>query len=237
MELSEQQMRERLVDLGNQRLLPQATVNYLTMLRDRGIYPKVIYDIGACVLHWTNEAVRIWPESEYYVFEAMPETEFMYLDKPHIKGHHNGVLSDANGKLVSFYQNTYHPGGNSYYRENIEVNPQAEEYFNESHKKVYATSSLDMVRIDKKFPLPDLIKMDVQGAELDVIKGGMHCIMQASHLILELQSVEYNKGAPLKQTVIDYLFDCGFKLAGDQPFHNAGPDGDYHFYNFVKHSM
>jgi hypothetical protein len=67
------------------------------------------------------------------------------------------------------------------------------------------------------------------GAELDILKGAKETLKSCQHLILELQSVEYNKGAPLKTEVIDYLHLTGFDLVNTEPFCNAGPDADYHF--------
>ena len=72
-----------------------------------------------------------------------------------------------------------------------------------------------------------MVKMDVQGAELDVLKGMKKTLKTVKHLILELQNVEYNKGAPLRGEVIDWLESNGFKYV--ELFSNQGPDGDYHF--------
>ncbi len=218
-------IKQRLRDLGSQRMMPQSHVQYLHKLKEHGFYPKVIYDIGACVLHWTDEAVRIWPAAEYVVFEAMDSCEFLYQEKD-LK-YHIGVLSDVSGKDVDFYQNDWHPGGNSYYRENSEINPEAANRFNESHKKRLKTVTLDAVARLKKFPPPDLIKMDIQGAELDVLKGAGDLLDSAQHVILELQKVEYNKGAPLKDSVILFMESQGFECKG--LFCDNGPDGDYHF--------
>jgi FkbM family methyltransferase len=215
----------RLRELGSQRLIPQDHVDYLTKLKASGVEPKVIYDVGACVLHWTNESQRIWPDAEYVVFEAMDSSEFLYKERG--LGYHIGLLSDQNGKEVDFYQNDYHPGGNSYYRENEEVNPQAPQYFNESHRRRLTTVTLDAVAGLKEFPAPDLIKMDVQGAELDILKGAEETLKTAKHIILELQVVEYNKGAPLRDDVIAYMNTIGYDCLG--LFSNNGPDGDYHF--------
>lgn len=216
---------KRLRELGSQRLIPKPHVDYLKKLKSEGFEPKVIYDIGACVLHWTNEARMIWPTAEFFAFEAMPECEFLYRDQK--IGYHIGVLSDQPGKEVEFYQNTYHPGGNSYYKENAEVNPEAPKYFNESHLRRYKTATLDSVQRLKKLPMPDLIKMDVQGAELDVLKGAKDCLARVSHVILELQKVEYNKGAPLREQVIFWMEEQGFECKG--VFSDQGYDGDYHF--------
>lgn len=217
--------QKRLRDLGNQRLIPKSHVDYIDNLKLNGFEPKVIYDIGSCVLHWTNEAQRIWPNANYVLFEAMDSAEFLYQERKLL--YHIGLLSDVSGKEKTFYQNDYHPGGNSYYRENVEVNREANDYFNESHERRLSTCTLDQVVVSKGFPLPDLIKMDVQGAELDILKGGKSTIQHAKHIILELQCVEWNKGAPFKDEVIAYMDSIGFDCLG--LFSNNGPDGDYHF--------
>jgi FkbM family methyltransferase len=215
---------ERLRELGNQRLLPQAHVDFLIGLRDTGFNPRHIYDIGACVLHWTNEARRIWPHAEYCVFDAMDSVEFLYQEQ-NLK-YHIGVLSDSE-RVVDFYQNDVHPGGNSYYLENVAVNPEVPQYFNESHRRRLRTETLDSVVLSGNFPLPDLIKIDVQGAELDILRGAEYCLSRCNHVILELQVVEYNTGAPLRDTVIAYMAGKGFECRG--LFSNNGPDGDYYF--------
>jgi FkbM family methyltransferase len=215
----------RLRDLGSQRLIPREHVDYLTRLKMEGFQPSVIYDIGACVLHWTNEAQRIWNTAEYVLFEAMDSCEFLYQERG--LTYHMGLLSNESGKEVNFFQNDFHPGGNSYYRENEEVNPEAPLYFNDSHIKKLTSFTLDEVCKLRGFPAPDLIKMDVQGAELDVLKGAAKTLRSARHVILELQVVEYNKGAPLRDQVIAYMDQQGFNCTG--LFSNNGPDGDYHF--------
>jgi FkbM family methyltransferase len=213
---------DKLLTLSNHRLLPPQHVDYLYRMKETGVEPKVIFDIGACVLHWTREAVNVWPNSAFIAFEALEECEQLF-------NHYNvtnsmGVLSDTDGKEVEFLANAEHPGGNSYYPENGEYaknQPPRE-------KRKYITSTLDSVVEKRKFPQPDLIKIDVQGAELDILKGAKKTLKNCKDLILELPHVEYNIGAPLKSEVIEYVEKQGFKLISG-PFSNNGPDGDYHF--------
>ena len=47
--------------------------------------------------------------------------------------------------------------------------------------------------------------MDIQGRELNALKGARHVLRCCSYLILELQEVEYNENAPQKDAVIEYL--------------------------------
>ena len=220
-------MEQRLRELGAQRLLPGEHVAFLNnVLKGHlGFSPKVIYDVGACVLHWTSEAKRIWPQAEFIAFEAMEAAEFLY--KENNMRYQIGVFSDTDGKEVDFYQNDYHPGGNSYYKENVEINPEAPLYFNEANLRKRKTITLDTAMANNNFPLPDLLKMDIQGAELDALKGATVALSHAQHVILELQHVEYNKGAPTRDLVIQYMDGQGFDLAG--PFTIGPVDGDYHF--------
>lgn len=223
---AEPEINTHLRNLGNQRLLPEPHVNYLLKLRDEfSFVPKVVYDIGSCVLHWTNEAQRTWPDAKYIAFDAMPAAEFLYKERG--LDYNIGVLSDASGKEVAFWQNDYFPGGNSYYKENVVFNPEVPKYFNEQHKRTYTTQTLQDVVSSKNFPLPDLVKMDVQGAELDVVRGATNIIQHARHVILELQHVEYNTGAPMHAEVLEYMHSIGFICLG--MFSSNGPDGDYHF--------
>jgi len=223
-----EEKQTHLRELGNQRPIPRNHIMYLMHLqREYNFNPTVVYDVGACVLHWTNEARLIWPTTDFVAFEAMDASEFLFKEQG-LK-YNIGVCSDVSGKEVDFYQNDYHPGGNSYYKENPEILAAINytEVFNESHRRRLTTVTLDDVRRQKSFPMPQLIKMDVQGAELDVLKGAVETLQSVEHVILELQIVEYNKGAPLRDTVIEYMNSIGFECMG--LFSNNGPDGDYHF--------
>lgn len=210
-------------ELANQRLLPVPAQQYLHNL-GKVIKPKVIYDIGACVMHWTTVAKEAWPDAHYVLFEAMQGPEFLYKEAG-IKDFEMGVLGKYNGTEVNFYENKEHPGGNSYYRENT---AEVDAYFPESSKQMRLTTTLDAVVKNRNFPLPDLIKMDIQGAEFDVLQGATECLAHATDLILELQQVEYNVGAPLKDTVITWLADHGWVLVAAN-FSHGDVDGDYHF--------
>ena len=213
---------ERLRQLASVRMLPEVHASYLKRMN---IKPSVVYDIGACVLHWTMCAKDAWPYARFFVFEAMDGPEAIFQEQGL---HYNmGVLSNVDGKEIPFYQNTEHPAGNSYYRENVELSPAAAFLFNDANMVMKTTMTLDTVVKEKGFLPPDLIKMDVQGAELDVLHGARNTLKTCKDLILELQNFEYNVGAPMKDVVIDYLDTIGFRIAGIISEDNI--QGDYHF--------
>jgi FkbM family methyltransferase len=220
--------KNRLRELSGMRLMPPGHQQYLYTMRDeQHITPKVIYDIGACVLHWTTIAREVWTDSAYYMFEAMEDSEILYKEQG--LPYHIGLLSSEDGKEIAFYENTEHPGGNSYYRENVEYSPDAKDLFDDSHKIMKRSFTLDTAVRLNGFPPPDLIKMDIQGAEMDVLKGAQESLKTCKDLILELQHVEYNTGAPLKDEVIAYVESLGFTLVTPLFASAMGVDGDYHF--------
>ena len=221
------ELKNRLLDLYNNYTIPIEHINYLKKLKDEKHFePKTIYDIGSNVLHWTREAKKIWDTSEIIVFDAMKTATFLY-EKYNLK-YHIGVLSDEDDKVVKFYENLENPAGNSYYREIGHKN--SENLFPEDSFTEQLSLTLSTVVKQNQFNYPDLIKIDVQGAELDIIKGSLDIINKAKYLIVELQHIQYNKDAPLSHITISFLNENGWILL-DEKFSDNGPDADYCFLN------
>lgn len=207
-------------DLNQSCGLPTAHEDYLKRLKEEGFEPRVVYDIGCCVLAWTKAVERIWPDAKIILFDANPNTEFLYKDYDY----YCGVLSEKDDTVVRYYMNNQYPTGNSYYKElNDTVFPR--DSFVEAH-----TRSLASIVSEKGFPLPDLIKIDVQGAETDIINGGLPVIKNTKRLIVEMQHSQYNEGAPLVGETRPFIESLGFECT-DPAFCDNGPDADYGFVN------
>lgn len=220
-------IKDRLRELYNMNSLPKTFIDYMMKMKNEfGVNPSVIYDIGSNVLHWTRPAREIWNDSEFYLFEALEDVEFLY--KENNLPYHLGVLSDQNNKEIIFYENKENSAGNSYYKENELLSPDAAFLYDKSHEVIKRTVTLDTVVKIKKLPLPDLIKIDVQGAELDILKGAQNTLQQCKDLIVEIQHAEYNIGAPQRDEVIAYIESLGFRLVTEL-FSSTKYDGDYHF--------
>jgi FkbM family methyltransferase len=220
-------IEKQMIALHERDIVPSAHKRVLSDI-SRHFTPRVIYDIGACVLHWTREAMKIWPEPECITiaFDAINEVEALYKSKGIL--YHIGVLSDEDNKLVNFYENKEMPGGNSYYKEIGHAN--ADAVFPEDRYTEKNAMTLESVVRQKNFQMPDLIKIDVQGCELDILKGGINIINHAKYLVIELQNVQYNRGAPLEDVTIKYLKDNGWEIV-EAKFVDNGPDADYLFIN------
>ena len=219
------EIHRQLRALSQQDLVPQSHQQYLRQLCSRGLRPQVIYDLGACVGHWIRAARTAWPDSQYYAIEAQQECQFIYPELG--VASEIALIGESTGQLVPFYQNTVHPGGNSRYLENAEINPQSRNYFDPERFLLKSTERLDDLIRRRGWPWPDLIKMDIQGSELAALQGSAQALAHARDLILELQHCEYNQGAPGYEVVCDWLDSRGWRLVSC--FSRTSVDADYHF--------
>jgi FkbM family methyltransferase len=215
-----------LIKLSQKDCLPNNHFNYLKSLKASGFEPKVIYDIGSCVLHWTNRAKELWPNATYILFDAFREAEFLYAGYDY----HMGVLCNEDNRELKFFKNIQEPGGNSYFRE---IGCENGKYFPKDIYTVEIGMTLDTIVKERGFPLPDLIKIDVQGAEKDIISGGLNTISNATHIICEMQHTNYNDGAPKVSETKPYIESLGWECVAPM-IHNNGPDADYGFKKLVR---
>lgn len=177
--------------------------------------PTSVIDIGANVGDFAKQCKLMFPNTKYLLIEGNSACE------PIIKklGHEYfiGLLSDEE-KTVKFYVDKTNPlsTGNSIYRENTE-------HFSDHNIIVQElqTITLDSVVGDRVF---DLIKIDVQGSELEVLKGGVQTVQNAKGIILELSMIEYNAGGTLYEEMMEYMESIGY-VAVEKLYEHFNPQG------------
>lgn len=169
---------------------------------DEYLKPTSILDIGANNGQFYRSAVAHYPNAYFYLIEGTYQCEQSL--KSIGVDYSISLLSDTI-KTVNFYTRKAEKTctGNSIYREDTH-------FYSDTEIDVESriTSTLNILLPGRQF---DLIKMDVQGSELDIIKGGVDIVKRSRGLILEVPVIEYNKGAPKKEEIDEYLASIGFK--------------------------
>jgi FkbM family methyltransferase len=189
--------------------------NALARLRSLGFVPAVIYDIGAYRGGWTRAAAEIFPAAQFVLFEANRD----HAGDLAASGHRHFIAAlggDDGGARAFHVPRAGDVTGASLYVENTshyaEPNLQVREV---------ATARLDTLVAREKLPAPDLVKIDVQGAELEVLAGASATLAGASVLVVEVSLVDYNKRAPLIAEVIAAVDGIGFKCADVAELHRT----------------
>ena len=71
---------------------------------------------------------------------------------------------------------------------------------------------LDFFLSSGRIPQPDLIKADVQGFELEVLKGAVQCLARVELLLIEVSYRQVYESAPLAHDVIAWAGAHGFRI-------------------------
>ena len=175
--------------------------------RDLGIVPATILDIGAHTGQFHSWAKRVWPDAGVFMIEANPLHETV-LDRLAMINGDNYLIAALGDEVreVTFYTRSDkpHTEGNSYYKEaNYWDIPQ-----------LVQKSKVTLQKLDNLFEddsVFDIIKVDTQGSEIDILKGGKDLVSKAQAVILEVSFIPYNEGAPTDQETIDYMNEIGFE--------------------------
>ena len=177
-------------------------INSLKKLKSFGFIPKNILDIGANKGKWSLLVKKkVFPLANYTLIEAIDYSE---LDKINDNSNMNciNLLLDESERKVIW--NEMRNTGDSIYKENTS-------FFDDCAKIERNTTTLDITFQGKKSF--DLIKIDCQGAEIPILKGGKNTVLNTPVIILEIPFMgEYNVGVPNFFEHIKYMNKIGYQV-------------------------
>jgi FkbM family methyltransferase len=175
--------------------------------------PATIYDIGASVGSWTCLAKSLFPGARVEAFEPQAanaegfhEATFPWKNDVRL---HACALGAADG--TADLQVMDFPDASS-------LLPMGEEGVREFKIATAGSQRVPVHRLDtlvasEALSLPDLMKLDVQGYELEVLRGGERALQHARAIICEVSFREYYKGQPSFAEVVSFLEARGFRLS------------------------
>ena len=183
-------------------------ITHLQRLARLGYVPTNALDIGAYDGAWAEQLKRAFPAARIHCFEAQDQMEpaLKGLTERHPDiGFTKALLGSDSSRVVEFHvQDTKHGSrGSSIYKETTGF---------ETRVVAMPIQTVDEILEGVRFPPVDFIKIDVQGAEIDVLKGAVEAMKTAEVLVTELSLVDYNEGAPLIHEVMSFLAEHGFVL-------------------------
>jgi FkbM family methyltransferase len=192
--------------------------NALLRLAAQGFQPATVYDIGAYRGGWTRLASQVFPDAAFVLFEANADNA-AYLRAAGLS-HFTVALAAEDGEQALFLPRAGDATGTSLYREN------SSHYGSDNLVvRTVATARLDTLVAAQRLAPAALIKIDVQGAELDVIAGAKTALAHCRALIVELSLASYNKDAPLIAETIPAIAAHGFSCIDICELHRSPAGG------------
>jgi FkbM family methyltransferase len=186
----------------------------LLRMKELGILPDIIIDIGAAQGKWTANGLKFWPNAKYELVEPLKENEghLTELKKVHKNiNFHLAVAGESTGETW------------------LVVSPDLD------GSGVYGGSSLNsrkvpIVKVDdivKGTNGSILLKLDTHGYELPILKGSEDTLKRTSLLVIEVYGFRISPTCLLFHELSTELGKWGFRLIdmvdimrrpGDQAF-------------------
>jgi FkbM family methyltransferase len=174
----------------------------LARLGRNGFTPELIFDVGAYHGHFAVAALNVWPAAKVACFEPLrhagEKIEKVRRDFPGITLHstlvgateQTGVdmhVAQTSSSLLKDAHNADFP---------VETFPQTT--LDATVRKAYAGRA------------PDLLKLDVQGFEMEVLKGCTASIGDIRVILTELSLLDLHENVPLLHEMVGWLAAHGF---------------------------
>ena len=197
----------------------------LARARDRGLRVNMAVDGGAAEGEWAEHFKQIYPDAKLLCVEprdaAQPELKRRAAALSGVSVAQ--TLIGASEGTIEFYESAH--------QSSIFKDPNGQEW----GKKITAPiTTLDALITRMGLRDPDLIKLDLQGAELDCLRGAPRCLAHAEAVMLELSFIEIQRGMPLIGEVVAFMGERGFRLYDvtalwHRPLDGALAQGDFLF--------
>ncbi|WP_394729424.1 FkbM family methyltransferase [Altererythrobacter sp. GH1-8] len=171
-------------------------------LCEAGFAPGTIIDVGANVGEWARSIGDIFPHASIHMIEAQPElSSALAVSAKHIgdrASYEIALLGAQTSAEVSFYR--------------IGTGSSVMEEVTNLDKEIVKLPMKRLDEIDLKIAKsgPTFLKLDVQGYELEVLKGAETILAGAEAVLMEISLLPYNRGAPLMPEIIAFMDNRGF---------------------------
>jgi FkbM family methyltransferase len=185
----------------------------LRQISEAGFSPATVIDVGAAMGIFTRTCHAVFPQANYLLIEPLeeylPSLTKVSRDIPRTRFELAAATASGGSTTLNVHPDLL---GSSLYRETEEGSD-----VNGTPRQVH-TIRLDQWVEEQGGRSPYLIKIDVQGAELDVLEGGQVTLANTDVVILEVSLFRFFRQGPVFHDVLGYM-----KTRGFVPYDFLGP--------------
>jgi len=152
----------------------------------------------------TPPLYAVFPKAFHVLVEPLREFEPQLKElTDRLGGTYRIAAANDTGEPVSFNVHTDHLHGSSQLKEEMGIDA-------DGSPRVVPGLRLDDLLREINFRTPALLKIDVQGAELIVLRGASVALRSRELVLLETSLFQLMKGAALLSDIVAYMVDAGF---------------------------
>ena len=174
----------------------------LERLRTSGFVPQQIFDVGAYCGEFAKLCRSVWPGARLTCFEVLPHR---------VQELQTWCSQDGNAIVIETLLGAEIKNAVPFHEMETASSVLEEHIPQVEPVKSYPMQTIDTVLgTPMGLKAPDFLKLDVQGYELEVLKGAHEALSQISVILAEVNLIDIHKGAPLLDELILFLRDRGF---------------------------
>ena len=178
--------------------------------------PTVILDVGANIGLVTSTLRRLFPSAQVHAFEPTEDTARTLTQR--LSGDRQVVInqlavSDADGTATFHVDNKTHGGGSNSllgHTANFAVRSPVHRY----REVTVPTVTLDAYAHDHGITHVDILKLDIEGAELQALEGARSLLhdQEIDFIATEMRFIEDYSGQPLFRDLVVHLQPLGYTI-------------------------
>lgn len=219
-------------DVGSMKALarwPKFSVTSYVMVSNllkQGVAPRTVVDVGANVGQFAVASAKLFPYARVYSFEPLPEcADELRRNVARLRNVavYPFALGEEEGS-VDFHVNTH-----SHSSSPLLLAMAHREAFPEAREErtiEVAVSTLDRVFEGVELKRPALIKLDVQGYEAHVIRGGEETLKRADYVVMEVSFRPMYEGERTFVEMAQMMEGYGFRFERPVGWLAAPKDGE-----------
>ncbi len=192
--------------------------SFLEDLNARGFAPRAIVDVGANEAGWSAIAKAVFPAASCHLIEPQEEMKpalQAFCSRYEDCSYFLAGAGAAPGELaLTVYDDLV---GSSFL-------PVEAAGAGGKIRRVPVVT-LDGLVAAGRMPQPDLAKLNVQGFELDVLRGAAECLKKMEVVILEVSLFPFEKNWPVFHEVVAFMRESGFAVYDFAGFMRRPLDG------------
>lgn len=188
---------------------PIAELNlFLEDLRARGFAPRGIIDVGANKGEWTRLALSIFPKTPVLMIEPQEEMETRLSELAKINTNCRYLKAGAGRKNGELVQTIWEDSEGSSFlpAENTDLLKTGKQ------RKTRIVAIDDVLAREYPQLIPDLVKLDIQGFELEALSGAETLFGRTEIFILEASLFSFMPNQPIVRDVIAFMAERKYEL-------------------------
>ncbi len=175
---------------------------------------RVVFDVGANIGDVTLAAARSFPNAHIYSFEPVCATYKILCEN--IKNYSDRITPYNFGffnvsKRLGIHITSFH-GASSILDQSLN-HKSLHPHIRETGTETIEVYTMDSFMADKSMDRIDIVKIDVEGVELEVIEGGRETFRnKVDNVFVELSFLRRNRESAYWVEICKLLYDLGFML-------------------------